>query len=176
MEIFVGNLAESITPADLKQLFDGYGNCSGFLLVDRRLNGRTSHCAYGVIEPDDEARRAIRELNHKELRGRPVMIIEHITEERRRPKRTPWGGRERRRRQRPFLVEPLVVSERRRQERRSDDRRHRERRVADRRSPTQVGATHPLGEERFNDHRVAQRRVGERRQGERRRSERRHRT
>ena len=173
MEIFVGNLPDEITAEDLRRFFAGYGDCSGFLIIKRLINGRVAHCAYGIIEPDEEARRAIRELNHREIKGRPVMVFERVVKERRRPKRTPWGGRDRRHR-REWLAEPLVVEERRKEERRHGDRRQTERRVADRRSPTQKAPPPgPPGESRFNEQRVSQRRVGERRGGERRRRERR---
>lgn len=173
MEIFVGNLPDGVTADDLRRFFSGYGDCSGFLIINRLIHGRVAHAAYGIIEPEEEARRAIRELNHRELLGRPVMVMEHVIRERRRPKRTPWGGRDRRHR-REWLAEPLVAEERRRTERRHEDRRHTERRVADRRSPTQKRPPPgPPGESRFSEQRISQRRVGERRSGERRRGERR---
>ncbi len=174
MELFVGNLAESVTPTDLKRFFAGYGQCVGFLLVNRVIDGQVNRCAYGVIEPENEGRRALRELNHRDLHGRAIVLTEHVSPERRRPRRMPWGGKERRHRKKPALIEPVIAEDRRRSERRQTERRASERRVADRRSPVQPAFPSPMGEARFNDHRVAQRRVGERRGAERRHSERRH--
>ncbi|WP_303902345.1 RNA-binding protein [Thiohalomonas denitrificans] len=173
MQIFVGNLPDSVTGDDLRRFFRGYGRCSGFLIINKLVDGRINHCAYGVIEPDQEARRAIRELNHRELKGQPVEVTEHAEPERRRPRRMPWRGPDRRRR-RPWLAQPLIVEDRRKTERRSDERRRQERRAVDRRSPTQKTPSSSLaGEIPFIEQRVAQRRVAERRHGERRRQERR---
>ncbi|SCZ64306.1 RNA recognition motif domain-containing protein [Thiohalomonas denitrificans] len=172
MQIFVGNLPDSITGDDLRRFFRGYGRCSGFLIINKLVEGRINHCAYGVIEPDPEARRAIRELHQRELKGRPVEVTEHTEPERRRPRRMPWRGPDRRRR-RPWLAQPLIVDDRRKTERRSEERREQERRAVDRRSPVQRQPPSSAGETPFIEQRVAQRRVAERRRGERRRQERR---
>ena len=171
MQIFVGNLPDSVTGADLRRFFRGYGQCSSFLIINKLANGRIHHCAYGVIEPDEEARRAIRELNHRELKGCPTVVTENMPAERRQSRRVLWKGPDRRRR-RPWLARPLIVEDRRKANRRSDERRQQERRAIDRRSPAQK--TPPSSRSGvFNEQRVAQRRVGERRSGERRRQERR---
>lgn len=178
MEIYVGNLPAAATASELHRFFQGYGRCAGFMVLDKLVNGRMVRCAYGVIEPDEEAQRAINELHLKPMGGQALMVMEYLhrdyLSERRAPdwRARPWPHDERRGRQR-WTGRPWVAMERRQTDRRHDERRGSERRVIDRRSPAQAPSPHPLGEERFNEHRRFQRRVGERRAGTRRHEQRR---
>lgn len=100
MEIFVGNLPESATAEGLNALFGGYGDGSGFLVINRVLrDGHRLRFAFGVITPEAEARRAIRERHLCDYQGKRLLVLERVHRdfrtERRKPGR-PFVGRERR--------------------------------------------------------------------------------
>jgi RNA recognition motif-containing protein len=178
MEVVISNLPGTATAERLTSLFEGYGKSAGFLILNRAVgNGRTARIGYGVITPDSEGRRAIRERHLTELDGRPLMVMEYLhrslRDERRRTEGTTsrWEGAERRGRE--LWLPPAAVPERRREDRRAGERRGRERRGYERRFNVHRDSGHPFREPRFNEHRVFQRRVAERRGGERRAGERR---
>ena len=178
MEGGIMNLPLSATPERLNGLFEGYGESAGFLILNRTLgDGRTARIGYGVITPESEGRRAIRERHLTELDGRPLMVMEYLhrsfREERRRPGGTArhWDGAERRGRE--LWLPPAAIPERRHEERRDAERRWHDRRRYERRFNVHRQGGHPFHEPRFNEHRVFQRRLGERRCDERRERERR---
>lgn len=74
--IFVGNVDFSITKADLRSLFQPYGNVESVSLVTARDTGQS--CACGFIEmPDNtEGETAIAALNGRNSHGRPLIVFE----------------------------------------------------------------------------------------------------
>ncbi len=107
MELFIGNLAEKVTYADLIGFFKGFSNKAKIrIVIKRQANG--SRIRYGVIvfDSDKFALKAIKKLNRKPLRGLCVELREYFhryyANERRalnwRDK--PWSGVERRQHER----------------------------------------------------------------------------
>lgn len=74
MNIFVGSLPFKLQEADLKQLFEAYGEVSSVKLINDRETGRSK--GFGFVEmPDDEsAQQAIEALNGSEVAGRNIAV------------------------------------------------------------------------------------------------------
>jgi RNA recognition motif-containing protein len=77
MNIYVGNLAYSLTEDELANEFANYGEVtSAKIIVDRENNNRSK--GFGFIEMSDDAaaQKAIEELNGKEVAGRNLRVNE----------------------------------------------------------------------------------------------------
>lgn len=74
MNIFVGSLSFSIKESELKEIFEEFGEVSSVKIISDRYTGRSK--GFGFVEmPDDEqAKKAIEELNGAEIAGRPVVV------------------------------------------------------------------------------------------------------
>ena len=76
MNIYVGNLAYSITDDDLREAFGEFGEVSRASVIMDRDTGRSK--GFGFVEmPDNaQAEAAINGLNEKDLSGRPIRVNE----------------------------------------------------------------------------------------------------
>ncbi len=75
MKIYVGNLSFQTSEAELNETFAAFGSVQSASLVMDRETGRPR--GFGFVEMDDDgARKAIDELNGKELDGRPLTVNE----------------------------------------------------------------------------------------------------
>src|ERR1700761_1440742 len=74
MNIFVGSLPFSLEEADLKELFEAFGEVSTVKIISDRETGRSK--GFGFVEmPDDEsAQKAISELNGADVKGRSIAV------------------------------------------------------------------------------------------------------
>jgi len=90
MNIFVGSLPFKLEEADLKELFEAYGEVSSVKLINDRETGRSK--GFGFVEmPDDEgAQQAITALNGSEVGGRTIAVSQ--AEERKPSDRKSFGG------------------------------------------------------------------------------------
>ena len=90
MNIFVGSLPFKLEEADLKELFEAYGEVSSVKLINDRETGRSK--GFGFVEmPDDEAAQtAITALNGSEVGGRTIAVSQ--AEERKPSDRKSFGG------------------------------------------------------------------------------------
>ena len=73
MNIFVGNLAYSVTQADLQTLFEEFGAVQSAALISDRETGRSR--GFGFVEMDNaDADAAIKALNGKDVGGRNIKV------------------------------------------------------------------------------------------------------
>ena len=74
MNIFVGSLPFQLAEADLRELFEAYGEVSTVKLISDRETGRSK--GFGFVEmPDDEsAQKAITGLNGADVKGRSIAV------------------------------------------------------------------------------------------------------
>src|SRR5262245_24805417 len=75
-KLFVGNLSFETTDDDLKQAFSNAGTCESASVIKDRASGTSRGFGFGEIASDEEARRAIAELNGRDLRGRTINVSE----------------------------------------------------------------------------------------------------
>jgi len=77
MNIYVGNLAYSLTEDELANEFANYGEVtSAKIIVDRENNNRSKGFGFIEMSDDDAAKKAIEELNGKEVAGRNLRVNE----------------------------------------------------------------------------------------------------
>lgn len=74
MNIFVAGLSYQITEADLRELFEEYGEVSSAKIVTDRETRRSK--GYGFVEMpnEEEGKHAIEELNDAEYDGRTLSV------------------------------------------------------------------------------------------------------
>ena len=84
MKLYVGNLPWSTGEAELEEMFAGIGEVRSANVITDRDTGRSR--GFGFVEmSDDDAKRAIEELNGNEVDGRAIRVNE--AEEKRRDSR-----------------------------------------------------------------------------------------
>ena len=89
MKLYVGNLPWSTGEAELEEMFSAIGAVSSANVITDRDTGRSR--GFGFVEmSDDDAKRAIEELNGNEVDGRAIRVNE--AEEKRRDSRGGGGG------------------------------------------------------------------------------------
>jgi RNA recognition motif-containing protein len=86
--IFVSNLSFRINDEDLKQAFAEYGTIKSAKVITDNFSGRSRGFGFVEMENDEEAAKAIEELNNAEFDGK-VMTV---SEARPRTDRKPSGG------------------------------------------------------------------------------------
>ncbi|MBI1368057.1 MAG: RNA-binding protein [Planctomycetes bacterium] len=84
--IYVGNLNFKTTQESLEAAFGQYGQVDRVNLITDRETGRPRGFAFVEMANDDEAKRAIEELNGKDLEGRTLTVNEA------RPRQERGGG------------------------------------------------------------------------------------
>ncbi|MEJ2515287.1 MAG: RNA-binding protein [Gammaproteobacteria bacterium] len=91
MNIYVGNLAYSVTEDELRQAFAEFGTVSSANVITDKFSGQSK--GFGFVEmPDNgEAQAAIDGLNEKDLNGRNIKVNQARPREQR-PARS-GGGR-----------------------------------------------------------------------------------
>lgn len=103
MNIFVAGLSYQITDADLKELFEEYGEVSSAKIITDRETRRSKGYGFVEMNNDEEGQRAISELNDAEYDGRKLSVSEARPRPeggdrpRRDNNRTGYGNRERNR-------------------------------------------------------------------------------
>ena len=74
--LFVGNLSFETSDEDLKEAFSRTGACETAAVIRDRMTGRSRGFGFVEMGSDEEAQRAIAELNGKDLRGRNISVSE----------------------------------------------------------------------------------------------------
>ena len=86
MKIYVGNMSYSTTEESLEALFSNFGQVEEVAIINDRETGRPRGFAFITMPNDDEARKAIEEINGTEFEGRSLTVNEA------RPKQNRGGG------------------------------------------------------------------------------------
>jgi RNA recognition motif-containing protein len=91
MNIFCGSLPFSLEEAELKELFEEYGEVTSARIITDKFSGRSK--GFGFVEmPDDEAaQKAISELHEAEVDGRSI-VVNKAEERKERPRGGGGGG------------------------------------------------------------------------------------
>ncbi|MGC2310401.1 MAG: RNA-binding protein [Candidatus Babeliaceae bacterium] len=83
MKIYVGNLPRTVTEDSLRKLFETYGTINDVKIIIDRMTNQPRGFAFVDMPNDDEANRAIAELNGQSFEGRPLNINEARPQEQR---------------------------------------------------------------------------------------------
>lgn len=74
MDIYVGNIAYAVTDEDLRSAFGVYGKVESARVVIDRDTGRSRGFGFVEMPSQDEANKAIENLNGTDLKGRPMTV------------------------------------------------------------------------------------------------------
>ncbi|RXK59941.1 RNA-binding protein [Lacibacter luteus] len=76
MNIYVGNLAWSMTNEDLAALFEQFGSVSSAKILTDKFSGRSKGFAFVEMDNAEEAQAAISQLNDTDVQGRKIVVNE----------------------------------------------------------------------------------------------------
>ena len=76
MNIYVGNLAYSVTDDDLREAFSAFGEVSRASVIMDRDTGRSKGFGFVEMPDNSQADAAIKGLNEKDLSGRAIRVNE----------------------------------------------------------------------------------------------------
>ena len=76
MNIYVGNLSDEVTEADLRQAFEAFGQVESAAVVKDRYSGESKGFGFVEMPAKGEGVSAINGLNGKELKGRTLKVNE----------------------------------------------------------------------------------------------------
>ena len=74
MNIYVGNISYQASDDDLLEVFEAIGSVDSASIIFDRYSGRSKGFGFVEMPNDEEATRAIEELDGKELLGRPLKV------------------------------------------------------------------------------------------------------
>jgi cold-inducible RNA-binding protein len=74
--LFVGNMSFQTTESELRSMFEPYGDITRVQVITDRDTGRARGFAFVEMANDEEAAKAISELNGKEVAGRALRVNE----------------------------------------------------------------------------------------------------
>jgi RNA recognition motif-containing protein len=83
--LFIGGLAYTVTDDQLRELFETVGAVQSAKVIVDKYSNRSKGFGFVEMGSDDEAKKAIAELNGKELEGRAIAVNEARPREDRRP-------------------------------------------------------------------------------------------
>lgn len=75
-KLFVGNLSWNTTDETLAEFFAKVGKVISAKVIKDKFTGKSRGFGFVEMSSDEEAKKAIEELNEKELDGRNIMVNE----------------------------------------------------------------------------------------------------
>jgi len=82
MNIYVGNLDYKVTESDLEAIFQEYGAVSSAKIITDKYSGRSKGFGFVTMDDNEEANRAIKELNGTMVQTREIVVNEAREKER----------------------------------------------------------------------------------------------
>ena len=92
-KLFVGNLPFSANEESLTQLFSKFGKVESATVITDQTTGRSKGFGFVELSSQEEAERAIAELNGKDFEGRALRVDKAIPKESRGGDRRPRSDR-----------------------------------------------------------------------------------
>ncbi len=78
MNIYVGSLHFKMSEAELKEIFEEYGEVTSAKIIIDKYSGKSKGFGFVEMPTDAEAKKAIEELNGAEVSGRNIIVNESI--------------------------------------------------------------------------------------------------
>ena len=72
MNIYIGNLAYTVTEDDLREAFSEFGQVDSASIINDKFSGRSKGFGFVDMPHESEAREAIESMNEKDLNGRTI--------------------------------------------------------------------------------------------------------
>lgn len=76
MNIYVGNLPKEVVESDLQNLFSEFGSVSRVKIIRDSYTGESKGFGFIEMPGQIEARKAVNELNSREMKGRKIVVNE----------------------------------------------------------------------------------------------------
>ena len=76
MNIYVSNLSFNVIDEDLKAFFEEYGEVSSARIITDKFSGRSRGFGFVEMPSDEEAKKAIAELDKGVVEGRAINVTE----------------------------------------------------------------------------------------------------
>ena len=76
MNIYVGSLHFKMNEAELKEAFEEYGEVTSAKIIIDKYSGKSKGFGFVEMPNEEEAKKAIEELNEKDFEGRPMKVSE----------------------------------------------------------------------------------------------------
>ncbi|TET90550.1 MAG: RNA-binding protein [Methanomassiliicoccales archaeon] len=76
MNIYVGNLSHDVTETELREAFEASGEVSSCKIITDRLSGASRGFGFIEMPTDEEAKKAMAELNGTEMKGQAITVNE----------------------------------------------------------------------------------------------------
>jgi RNA recognition motif-containing protein len=90
MNIFCGSLPFSLQESELKEFFEEYGEVAAARIITDKFSGRSKGFGFVEMPNDDQAKKAIEELDGAEVDGRTIVVNQ--AEERKESRGPSSGG------------------------------------------------------------------------------------
>jgi RNA recognition motif-containing protein len=74
MKIFCGSLPFSLEETELKEFFEEYGEVTSSVIISDKFSGRSKGFGFVEMSNDEQAQKAIEELNGAEVNGRTIVV------------------------------------------------------------------------------------------------------
>ena len=78
MNIYVGSLHFKMSEAELKEIFEEYGEVTSAKIIIDKYSGKSKGFGFVEMPNEAEAKKAIEELNGAEVSGRNIIVNESI--------------------------------------------------------------------------------------------------
>jgi RNA recognition motif-containing protein len=91
-KLFVGNLPFNTTDQELRDFFSRVGVCESAVILTDRATGRSRGFGFVEMATEEEAQRAITELNQTDLQGRAINVTVAREKGEGRPRSPSSGG------------------------------------------------------------------------------------
>jgi RNA recognition motif-containing protein len=76
MNIYVGNLSFDVGESELRTAFAAYGEVASARIITDSYSGKSKGFGFVEMAVQEEAEAAIKALNNKDLKGRPLKVNE----------------------------------------------------------------------------------------------------
>lgn len=76
MKIYVGNLPFSVDDEKLNETFASFGEIAEATVIKDKYSGRSKGFGFVTFNSDEDAKKAISEMNNKEVEGRKIVVNE----------------------------------------------------------------------------------------------------
>ncbi|MHC4112285.1 MAG: RNA recognition motif domain-containing protein [Planctomycetota bacterium] len=76
MDIYVGNLPSDVGQNDLREIFEKFGDVTEVRLIKDQKSGKSKNYAFVEMPSQEEAEKAIEEMNGKDIKERAMSVSE----------------------------------------------------------------------------------------------------
>ena len=75
-KVYVGNLSWGVDSDGLKKLFESFGEITEAIVITDRFSKRSKGFGFVTFANEEDAQKAISEMNEKEIEGRALTVNE----------------------------------------------------------------------------------------------------